>query len=146
LLCKLTHGLKDSESLRSNRSISSIMKMVYSRQWWRMPLIPALGRQRQEDFWVRGQPGLQSEFQDSHGYTEKPFPGKQNKTTPPKKKLNKKFKTKQNGLTLLIRYYFFSQKQRCLLVAALLSVKHSEATLSLNNLSLILICYMVHVF
>jgi hypothetical protein len=24
------------------------------------------------DFWVRGQPGLQSEFQDSQGYTEKP--------------------------------------------------------------------------
>jgi hypothetical protein len=36
------------------------------------PLIPALGRQRQADFGVRGQPGLQSEFQDSQGYTEKP--------------------------------------------------------------------------
>jgi hypothetical protein len=36
-----------------------------------MPLIPALGRQRQADFWVRGQPGLQSECQDSQGYTEK---------------------------------------------------------------------------
>jgi hypothetical protein len=32
----------------------------------------ALERQRQADFWVRGQPGLQSEFQDSQGYTEKP--------------------------------------------------------------------------
>jgi hypothetical protein len=40
-------------------------------RWWHMPLIPALGRQRQVDFWVRGQPGLQSEFQDSQGYTEK---------------------------------------------------------------------------
>jgi hypothetical protein len=29
------------------------------------------------DFWVRGQPGLQSEFQDSHGYTEKPCLKKQ---------------------------------------------------------------------
>jgi hypothetical protein len=37
-----------------------------------MPLILALGRQRQEDFWVHGQPVLQSEFQDSQGYTEKP--------------------------------------------------------------------------
>jgi hypothetical protein len=41
-----------------------------------MPLIPALGRQKgrqkQADFWVQGQPGLQSEFQDSQGYTEKP--------------------------------------------------------------------------
>jgi hypothetical protein len=39
---------------------------------WYTPLIPALGRQRQADFWVRGQPGLQSELQDSQGYTEKP--------------------------------------------------------------------------
>jgi hypothetical protein len=41
-----------------------------------MPLISALGRQRQADvlsFW--GQPGLQSEFQDSQGYTEKPCRG-----------------------------------------------------------------------
>jgi hypothetical protein len=30
-------------------------------QWWCTPLIPALERQRQVDFWVRGQPGLQSE-------------------------------------------------------------------------------------
>jgi hypothetical protein len=37
-----------------------------------MPLIPALRRQRQVDFWVQGQPGLQREFQDSQGYTEKP--------------------------------------------------------------------------
>jgi hypothetical protein len=36
-----------------------------------MPLIPALRRQRQADFWVRGQPVLQNEFQYSQGYTEK---------------------------------------------------------------------------
>jgi hypothetical protein len=36
-------------------------------------------RQRQVDFWVRGQPGLQSEFQDSQGYTEKPCLEKQKK-------------------------------------------------------------------
>ena len=40
-------------------------------QWLCMPLIPVLGRQRQANFWVRGQPGLQSEFQDSQSYTEK---------------------------------------------------------------------------
>ena len=37
-----------------------------------MPLIPAFGRQRQASFCVRGQTGLQSEFQDSQDYTEKP--------------------------------------------------------------------------
>jgi hypothetical protein len=37
-----------------------------------MPLVPALGKQRQANFWVQGQPDLQSEFQDSQGYTEKP--------------------------------------------------------------------------
>ena len=34
-----------------------------------MPLI-ALGRQREVDIWVLGQPGLQNEFQDSRGYTK----------------------------------------------------------------------------
>jgi hypothetical protein len=51
----------------------------HARWWWRTPLIPALGRQRQVDFWVRGQPGLQSGFQDSQGYTEKPCLKKQKK-------------------------------------------------------------------
>jgi hypothetical protein len=36
-----------------------------------MPLFPKLGRQRQVDFRVRGQPGQQSEFQDNEGYREK---------------------------------------------------------------------------
>jgi hypothetical protein len=59
-------------------------KLNMSRAWWRTPLIPALWRQRQVDFWVRGQPGLQSECQDSQGYTEKPCLEKTKK----KKKLN----------------------------------------------------------
>jgi hypothetical protein len=53
-----------------------------------MSLISALGRQRQADFWVQGQPSLQSEFQDSQGYTEKPCLER------PKKK--KKQKQKKN--------------------------------------------------
>jgi hypothetical protein len=44
----------------------------HTRQWWHMPLIPALGMQKPVHLWVWGQPGLQSEFQDSQGYTEKP--------------------------------------------------------------------------
>jgi hypothetical protein len=56
-----------------------IRQWWHSRAWWRMPLIPALGRQKQADFWVWGQPGLQSEFQDSQDYTEKPCLGKEKK-------------------------------------------------------------------
>jgi hypothetical protein len=71
-----------------NMHISGVLdenkKLNRGRARWRTPLIPALGRQRQVDFWVRGQPDLQSEFQDSQGYTEKPCIKKQ-KT---KKKLN----------------------------------------------------------
>jgi hypothetical protein len=43
-----------------------------SQVWWHTSLVPALRRQKQADFLVRGQPGLQSEFQDSQSYTEKP--------------------------------------------------------------------------
>jgi hypothetical protein len=43
----------------------SLLRTYLAGWWWRVPLIPALGRQRQADFWVQGQPGLQSEFQDS---------------------------------------------------------------------------------
>jgi hypothetical protein len=61
-----------------------------------MPLTPALWRQRQVDFRVRGQPGLQRELQDSQGYTEKPCLSKQtnkqsNKQT--KNKTKRKYKT-----------------------------------------------------
>jgi hypothetical protein len=54
--------------------------------WWCTPLIPALRRQRQADFCVRGQPGLQSEFQDSQVYTEKPCLRKTNKQNKTKQK------------------------------------------------------------
>jgi hypothetical protein len=54
------------------------MNTAYSKHsngqaWWRTPSIPALRRQGQADFWVQVQPGLQSEFQDSQRYTEKPW-------------------------------------------------------------------------
>jgi hypothetical protein len=58
--------------------LGHLSRMSGMAGWW-WPLIPALGRQRQADFWVQGQPGLQSEFQDSQGYTEKPCLKKQNK-------------------------------------------------------------------
>jgi hypothetical protein len=48
--------------------------------------IPALGRQRQADFWVRGQPDLQSEFQDSQSTQRNPV-SKKNKNKNKNKKL-----------------------------------------------------------
>ena len=73
------------------------------------------------DFWVRGQPGLQGEFQDSQGYTEKPCLEKQktnkqtNKTTRKKEKENRpkyKEKKKDNSFsdkkTLLYVYWSIS--------------------------------------
>jgi hypothetical protein len=41
---------------------------------------PSIWEAEASNFWVRGQPGLQSEFQDSQSYTEKPcLETKQNK-------------------------------------------------------------------
>ncbi|EDL29827.1 RIKEN cDNA B230340J04 [Mus musculus] len=61
--------------------------------------ISAFGKERQ-DFSVRGQPSLQSEFQGSQGYTEEPFPKKKEKKKKEKEKKNRKNKnknkTKQN--------------------------------------------------
>jgi hypothetical protein len=42
-----------------------------------------------QEKWCLSQPGLQSEFQDSQGYTEKPCLKKQNKTKQNKTKQNK---------------------------------------------------------
>jgi hypothetical protein len=58
-----------------------------------MPVIPALGRQRQADFCVQGRPGLQSEFRDSQGYTEEPYLEKPKRKKEKKKKERKKIKS-----------------------------------------------------
>jgi hypothetical protein len=34
----------------------------WAGQWWHMPLVPALGMQKQMDLRIQSQPGLQSEF------------------------------------------------------------------------------------
>ena len=55
-----------------------------------MPSIPALGSQRQRDFLIQGQPGLQIDCQDSQCYTEKPCLKKQQQQKNPRKnKINK---------------------------------------------------------
>jgi hypothetical protein len=68
--------------------------LTTSQTWWCTSLIPALGRQRQPDFWVPGQPGLQSEFQNSQSYTEKPC---LEKTKQKKKTKNKKERKKSHN-------------------------------------------------
>jgi hypothetical protein len=67
-------------------------------QWCLTPLIPALGRQRQTDFWVQGQPGLQSELQDSQGsrIDRETLPWKTKKKKKKKKKRKEKRKRKRN--------------------------------------------------
>ena len=72
LHCRLEPCLWWTSELLSACVNSAIKNISAAGRWWCTPLIPALGSQRQADFWVRGQPGLQSEFQDSQGYTEKP--------------------------------------------------------------------------
>jgi hypothetical protein len=79
-------------SLYTGRSKTEKHRRTFTagQWWWCMPLIPAPGRQRQADFRVRGQSGLQSEFQDNQDYSEKPCLKKK------KKPKNKKQKQKQN--------------------------------------------------
>jgi hypothetical protein len=74
-------------------SSTLLLRVSTSPVWWHKPLIPALGRQRQADFCVPGQPGLQSEFQDSLGYTEKPCLEKNKKTKQKNKQTNKRVST-----------------------------------------------------
>jgi hypothetical protein len=61
--------------------------------------------QRQADFWVRGQPGLQSEFQDSQDYTEKPCLEKPKKQQQKNSLYIEKFKTTE-GFFLNHHYMF----------------------------------------
>ena len=59
------------------KHVNVSITIKWAGHWWCMPLITALGRQRQPDLWVRSQPGLHSELQDSQGYTEKPILGRE---------------------------------------------------------------------
>ena len=65
-----------------------------------------LGRQRQVDFWVRGQHGLHSEFQDCQGHTEKPC--LKNKKQKTKKKKEKK---KKWSLELAVGYWVSKKEE-----------------------------------
>jgi hypothetical protein len=72
---------------------------LWARKLWYTPLIPALGRQRQVDFWVQGQPCLQSEFQAGQ-------PGLHREILSWKKQKNKRHKTSLS-INFLNTYIFF---------------------------------------
>jgi hypothetical protein len=74
-----------------------LKKKKEAGQWWRKPLIPALGRQRQVDFWVQGQPGLQSEFQNSRATQRNPVSKNQNQTKPNQNKTKKRIRKRKKN-------------------------------------------------
>ena len=82
------------------KSIHLRIRVIYKLAWWRTPLIPALRSQRQANFWVQGQPDLQSEFQNSQGYTKKPCLEK-----PQKKKKKKKKKERKKTITYKVLFF-----------------------------------------
>jgi hypothetical protein len=62
---------KDFKDSLGKKGSTIFINNILAGQWWRTPLILALGRQRQVDFWIQDQPGLQSELCDSQVYTKK---------------------------------------------------------------------------
>ena len=86
--------------------------------WLHTPLIPALRRHRQADLGVRGQPGLQSEFQNSQRYTEKPCvqrnKNKNKKKTETKTKTNKQTKKPKRNRIIDLRKKYKEHNRRLL--------------------------------
>lgn len=119
------------------------IKQVISWAWRHMPLVTAL--ERQVDFWVLGQPGLQRKFHDSQSYTEISC---LNKTKP-----TKQTETKQNWLVispslqtcpfLFIQFgsFRFSEGHFCKSIACALA--HSPHPLPSHTLSHTLVLTLV---
>ena len=79
----------------------------WAGHWWCMPLITALGRQRQPDLWVQSQPGLHSELQDSQGYTEKPVLGRETCLLKKKKSNEHPFPTSEFSRPFKNLFYYY---------------------------------------
>jgi hypothetical protein len=69
-----------------------------ARYWWCTVLIPGLGRQRKADLLSSTPTCLQSEFQDSQSYTEKPW--HKNKQT------NQKTNTKERHILNVFSHFW----------------------------------------
>jgi hypothetical protein len=70
-------------------TLSQIEVVIKEGAWlgasWHMPLIPALGRQRQADLHEFEATLVYTEFQENQDYTEKPYLKKTNKKTTKKR-------------------------------------------------------------
>jgi hypothetical protein len=91
-------------------SLKLRLRLIPAGQWWRTPLIPAL-REAQAGGFLSSRPAwLQSEFQDSQGYTEKPCLEKKNKTNKQTKnpKTNKQTNKRETDSHLQPTRYWFS--------------------------------------
>jgi hypothetical protein len=100
---------------------------------------PVLGRQRQVDFWVQGQPGLQSEFQDSQGYIEKACLEKQKNKQASKKVLKvSKCPCKMTISTKIVflNIYRYQESSRKSMQVSFLEMVHHFAWLQWVNFEL----------
>ena len=79
-------------NILKRQKLADIEKDKWAGQWFHKALIPALRRQRQVDLGVWGQPDLQSEFRDSHGYAKKLCLKKKDKWFPEIQKRERKIK------------------------------------------------------
>jgi hypothetical protein len=86
-------------------------RKLKSGRWWCTPLVPAHKRQKQEDLWVQGQPGLWNDFQDSQGYTEKSYLKKS--------KEKWKVRAKSSGTPLIPAFRSQGQESLCKLKACM---------------------------
>jgi hypothetical protein len=82
-------------------------------------LIMPLGRQRQADLSVRGQPGLQSEFQDSQGYTEKPCLRKKERKKEREKERKRERKRKSRFAYLFFNCLYYKAQELYYLATSL---------------------------
>ena len=96
LFCFFLHSTLPIWATTNNKTKPKVVKKDNKESWgevgvgvgwgWPTPLIPALPRQKQGDFWVWGQSGLQNKFQDSQSCTEKTYLKQTSKQTVTKKK------------------------------------------------------------
>ena len=111
---------------KSPFSAFHLKSVLESWAWWHTPLIPALRMQRQADFWVWGQPGLQSQFQDSQRKPVSKKPKKEKEKKEKKSVLEITFSYAYCQYCQLYKVYFYilrCGRVRCLLFFSAISAR-----------------------